>query len=85
VVLIVFDAFRSTLLQDARGNIDASRFPNLAALAGTATWFPNATTAHENTVFSVPAILDGVAPRIGRPRSPRIRTTSSRCSRATTA
>jgi hypothetical protein len=65
VVLVVFDAFRVSLLEDANGMIDQSRFPNLAALAGQATWYRNATTAHESTVFSVPAILDGVAPRIG--------------------
>ena len=65
VVLIVFDAFQSTLLQDADGNIDATRFPNIAALASGATWYRNATTAHENTAFSVPAILDGEAPRLG--------------------
>src|SRR3954451_14872710 len=65
VVLVVFDAFQSTLLEDADGNIDATRFPNLAALAGEATWYRNATTAHENTAFSVPAILDGKAPRLG--------------------
>jgi hypothetical protein len=65
VVLIVFDAFRIGLVEDADGNVDASRFPNLAALAGEATWYRNATTAHENTAFSVPAILDGVAPRLG--------------------
>jgi Sulfatase len=61
---VVFDAFRVTLLEDATGAIDQSRFPNLAALAREATWYRNATTAHENTTFSVPAILDGVAPRI---------------------
>lgn len=65
VVLVTFDAFRVTLLEDAQGNIDATRFPNIAALAGQATWYRNATTAHENTSFSVPAILDGVAPRPG--------------------
>jgi hypothetical protein len=64
-VLVVFDAFRVTLLEDANGDIDASRFPNLAALAGHATWYRHATTAHENTIFSVPAILDGRAPRPG--------------------
>jgi hypothetical protein len=64
-VLVVFDAFQSTLLQDQDGNIDATRFPNIAALAGQATWYRNATTAHENTAFSVPAILDGKAPRLG--------------------
>src|SRR4051794_39569967 len=65
VVLVVFDAFRVTLLEDADGNIDASRFPNLATLASEATWYRNATTVHENTAFSVPAILDGAAPRTG--------------------
>lgn len=64
-MLVVFDAFQSTLLQDAQGRVDATRFPNLAALAGTSTWYRNATTAHENTAFSVPAILDGRAPRLG--------------------
>src|SRR4051794_4343508 len=65
VVLVVFDAFQSTLLEDANGDIDATRFPNIAALAGESTWYRNATTAHENTAFSVPAILDGKAPRLG--------------------
>lgn len=65
VVLVVFDAMRVTLLEDAGGNIDATRFPNIAALASESTWYRNATTAHENTAFSVPAILDGVAPRKG--------------------
>src|SRR4051812_7572400 len=63
VVLVVFDAFRVTLLEDADGNIDATRFPNLAALAQAATWYRHATTAHENTIYSVPAILDGREPR----------------------
>ena len=62
-MLVVFDAFRLPLIEDHDGRIDASRFPNLAALAGAATWYRNATTAHENTIFSVPAILDGRAPR----------------------
>src|SRR3954469_20633502 len=65
VVLVVFDAFQSTLLEDANGDIDATRFPNIAALAHEATWYRNATTAHENTAFSVPAILDGKAPELG--------------------
>jgi hypothetical protein len=65
VVLVVFDAFQSTLLQDPNGDIDGTRFPNFAALARESTWYRNATTAHENTAFSVPAILDGRAPRLG--------------------
>ena len=65
VVLVVFDAFDPALLQDANGDIDATRFPSIAALARESTWYRNATTAHENTAFSVPAILDGKAPRLG--------------------
>jgi Sulfatase len=64
VVLVVFDAFQSTLLEDANGDIDTTRFPNIAALARESTWYRNATTAHENTAYSVPAILDGKAPRL---------------------
>ena len=66
-MLVVFDAFQVTLMENADGTIDASRFPNFAALVGEATWYRNATTAHENTVYSVPAILDGRAPMQGVP------------------
>lgn len=65
VVLVVFDAFRVSLLEDANGRIDATRFPNIAALAERSTWYRNATTVHENTSFSVPAILDGRRPQLG--------------------
>lgn len=65
VVLIVFDGFRVSLLEDANGTIDATRFPHFAALAGESTWYRNATTVHENTSFSVPAILDGRMPALG--------------------
>jgi hypothetical protein len=66
-VLVVFDALQVTLMENADGTIDASRFPSFAALVGEATWYRNATTAHENTVYSVPAILDGRAPMPGVP------------------
>jgi hypothetical protein len=65
VVLVVFDALPVRLLEDATGHIDSERFPNFAALARTGTWYRNATTIHESTRFSVPAILDGERPRPG--------------------
>jgi hypothetical protein len=62
IVLVTFDAFPSEMLNDGAGKIDARRFPNFARLAGTATWYPNATNVHENTSFSIPSILDGQVP-----------------------
>ncbi|HEX6713197.1 MAG TPA: sulfatase-like hydrolase/transferase [Thermoleophilaceae bacterium] len=63
IVLITFDAFPVQDLLDHDGEIDRARYPNLARLADTATWFPNATSAHENTTLSVPSILDGNWPK----------------------
>ena len=59
VVVLVLDEFPSTSLLDERGSIDAVRYPNFAALAGTATWFRNATTVATETSLAVPAILTG--------------------------
>jgi hypothetical protein len=63
IVLITFDAFPAQDLLGRDGNIDRERYPNLARLADKATWFPNATSAHENTTLSVPSILDGNWPK----------------------
>jgi hypothetical protein len=65
IVLITFDAFPAQDLLGRDGKIDNQRFPNLRRLADTATWFPNATSAHENTTLSVPSILDGNWPKKG--------------------
>ena len=65
IVLISFDAFPAQDLLGRDGKIDRVRFPNLARLADRATWFPNATSAHENTTLSVPSILDGNWPKKG--------------------
>lgn len=61
--IVVFDALPIQLLEDAHGSIDATRFPNFAALAAHSTWYRHATTISESTRFSVPAILDGRKPR----------------------
>lgn len=63
ITVVVFDALPVQLLEDDRGRIDAKRFPNFAAFAAEGTWYRHATTISESTRFSVPAILDGRAPR----------------------
>ena len=65
IVVITFDAFPVQDLLGRDGKIDRERYPNLARLAEKATWFPNATSAHENTTLSVPSILDGNWPKKG--------------------
>ncbi|MCB1058182.1 MAG: sulfatase-like hydrolase/transferase, partial [Acidobacteria bacterium] len=66
IVLIVFDEMSGQSLLDAEHRIDAARFPNLAALAATSSWYRNATAASDATVTAVPAILTGRKPRIAQ-------------------
>ncbi len=66
IVLVTFDAFPVQMLMDSRAHIDAGRFPNFARFAREGTWYPNATNVHENTVFSVPSVLDGKVPEPGQ-------------------
>jgi len=65
VVLVVFDELPLNSLLDARGRIDATRFPAFARLAHDATWLSRATTVAEGTTHAVPAILTGRLPRAG--------------------
>ena len=62
---------RSNSLLDARGRIDAIRFPHFARLARGSTWFSRATTVAEGTTHAVPAILTGQLP--ARRRVPDLR------------
>lgn len=64
-VLLVLDEFPSDSMLGPGGRIDAGRYPNLAALAGDATWFRNAYSSYDSTTKAVPLILDGIAPRRG--------------------
>ncbi len=66
VVLIVFDALPVSSLMNPAGEIDASRFPNFARLAGDATWYRRATTVSADTIWAVPAILTGQYPDLER-------------------
>jgi hypothetical protein len=65
VVIVVFDEFPADTLIGPDGRIDAARYPNFAALAGTSTWFRNAQTVYDSTFKAVPAILDARMPRRG--------------------
>lgn len=62
VVMIVFDEWPLTSIVDTNGEIDADLYPNLAALAGDATWYPNTTTVTNSTLFAVPSVLTGQMP-----------------------
>jgi hypothetical protein len=63
VVMIVFDEFSTTSLLDARGHIDAVRYPNFASLARGSTWFPNDTAPVDETGRAVETLLTGRFPR----------------------
>ncbi len=65
VVLIAFDELPLNSLLDAKGRIDARRFPNFARLSRGSTWFARTTTVAEGTTHAVPAILTGRFPRAG--------------------
>lgn len=62
VVLVIFDALPLYALLDDAGRVDAERFPNFARLAGTSTWYRQATAVHTYTISAVPAILTGRYP-----------------------
>lgn len=59
VVMIVFDEFCGASLMTPEREIDATRFPNFAALARDSQWFRNASSVNEQTTQAVPAILSG--------------------------
>lgn len=66
VVLLIMDELPLTDLLDADGRVDAIRYPSFAELAGTSTWYRNATTVYDSTTHAVPAILTGRMPRKGQ-------------------
>jgi len=62
IVVVLFDELPSNTLVDARGRIDAERYPGFAELARNATWFENAYTVYDSTERAQPAIMDGNLP-----------------------
>jgi hypothetical protein len=64
VVMVVLDALPTVSLLDGEGRIDAELYPNLARLAGEATWYRNHTTVAPVTLQALPAMLTGTVPDI---------------------
>ena len=62
VVLLVLDELPTRTLMDETGTVDATRFPNFAALAQMSTWFRDYTTNATLTNKAVPAMLTGRNP-----------------------
>jgi len=65
VVMVIFDELPLAALENAKGRIDATLFPNFAALAENSSWYPDMTARATNTVNAVPAIMTGRPPTIG--------------------
>ncbi len=63
VVLVILDEFQLAAILDDDGSIDGIKFPNLKRLSDMSTWYPNATTVHDNSLHAVPAILTGQFPQ----------------------
>jgi len=63
VVVVIFDEFPVQSLMDARGRVDARRYPSFARLAGDSTWYRDTASVDQDTPYAVPAILDGRLPR----------------------
>lgn len=61
VFVFIMDEFSGTSLEGRDGKIDQRRFPNLASLARTATWYPMATTGSDMTFRAVPSIWSGLS------------------------
>ena len=62
IVLVALDELPIISLLDAKGNIDAKRFPHIAEFAKTAYWFRNTTTVSPSTTLAIPSILTGIHP-----------------------
>ncbi|SCG43410.1 sulfatase-like hydrolase/transferase [Micromonospora humi] len=62
VVMIVLDELPLVSLLGPDGRIDATRYPNFAALAAGSTWYRNATGVSGWTPYALPAMLSGRYP-----------------------
>jgi hypothetical protein len=71
VILIIMDELPGDSLKGRDGRVDAVRYPNLAALARNAYWFPNAFASYDSTPKATPLIMDGKRPIKGNPPDPR--------------
>ena len=71
VIMLILDEFPGDSLLGPDGRIDAVRWPNFAALAGNASWFPNAWSYYDSTPKAVPLIMDGKRPYKAQPADGR--------------
>ncbi|MGZ8765949.1 MAG: sulfatase-like hydrolase/transferase [Acidimicrobiia bacterium] len=62
VVFIAMDELPLQSILDGTGQIDATLFPNFAALAADSTWYRNNTTVASTTEEAIPALLTGDRP-----------------------
>ena len=63
IIMVVFDELATVSLMDERRLVDPVRYPNFSRLAKSSTWYRNATTVSDNTIYAVPSILTGMYPR----------------------
>src|SRR5579863_2248350 len=69
IVFIVLDELCGSTLEDEHREVDERRFPHLAELARTSTWFRSASTVYPDTWQAVPALLSGRFPSTNWPPS----------------
>jgi hypothetical protein len=59
VVMVVLDEFPAATIMRADGSLNAARYPGIAELAATSTWFRNASSSYNLTHRAVPMALTG--------------------------
>ncbi len=62
IVMVLLDELPVNTLLDADGELDKKRYPGVAELAESSTWFKNAYTVYDSTERAQPAIMDGNLP-----------------------
>ena len=67
VLLVIFDEFPLAAVMSPDGAINDQRFPGIAALSRTSTWYRHATTVAPWTNLAVPAIMSGRNPSTDPP------------------
>ncbi|HSE41291.1 MAG TPA: sulfatase-like hydrolase/transferase, partial [Acidobacteriota bacterium] len=63
VIILVFDEFPLVTLLNKDLQIDSHLFPNFYKLSQQASFYRNATTSADQTVYAIPAILTGKYPK----------------------
>ncbi len=59
LILVVLDEFPLLSLLDASGELNATRYPNFAALAESGVWFRRHTANSDTTSMAIPMMLSG--------------------------